>query len=314
MTTESLAVRGLLRVGPVVCESRVDDAIQSFPGDGVPLAILSAPKPQQGRFYVAKSPEGEAQQNGLSKADAGYTQGKGLRGRKIYPHHAGLPNGHWDDPMQDRTQVVQGSPAHYQEYRRPPKNGQEQRDDQNRSVLGWVKPRAQFTFDVQVHNLSEVELGALLWLFKLPEEHFFRFGGGKPFGFGSVRLTIDNCDVRTGRGLLTRYEKWCDTAVPTDPRDVTIQSFKKALCEAHPPPEGRGFEDIPFIAAFLTACRGCNDSLPVHYPRATKNGQPGPPSPDGESFKWFVANEKGRKFALPDLAKDKGLPTLKEPN
>lgn len=86
----SVAVRGLLRISPVVCESSVDDAIQSFPGDGVPLAILSTPKPQQGRFYVATSPKGEAQQNGLSKIDAGYAKDKGLRGRKVYPHHAGL--------------------------------------------------------------------------------------------------------------------------------------------------------------------------------------------------------------------------------
>lgn len=312
-TAGSLAVRGLLRVGPVVCESNVNDAIQSFPGDGVPLAILSAPKPQQGRFYVAKSPGGEAQQNGVSKVQAGYSTGKGLRGRKIYPRHSGLPDGHWDDPMQDRTQTGQGRPAHYQEYRRPRKNNQEQRDDQNRSMRGWVKSGAQFTFDVQVQNLSEVELGALLWLLKLPDERFFRFGGGKPLGFGSVRLTIDNYDVRTGQGLIARYEKWCTTREPADPSDAAIEFFKKALCEAYPPPDGGGFEDITFITAFLTACRGFSDRLPVHYPRATADGQSGPPAPEGESFKWFVANERGDKLALPNLADGKGLPTLKEP-
>lgn len=215
--------------------------------------------------------------------------------------------------MQDRTQTGAGNPAHYQEYRRPRKANQEQRDDQNRSILGWVKAGAQFIFDIRVHNLSEVELGALLWLLKLPEAHFFRFGSGKPLGFGSVRLTIDNCDLPTGQSLLARYEKWYTTTAPADPCDAAIQSFEQALCEAYPPPPGGCFRNIPFITAFLKACSGFNDNLPVRYPRATGNGRPSPPSPEGESFKWFVANEKGPRLALRDLPEDKGLPTLKEP-
>lgn len=77
------AARGLLRVGPVRCESSAADAAERFAKPGIPLAILSAPKPQQGRFYVAKSPNGDAQEDGLSKQDAGYRRGKGLRGRKV---------------------------------------------------------------------------------------------------------------------------------------------------------------------------------------------------------------------------------------
>ena len=309
-SAEGMAVRSLLRVGPVICESSMDDAIQRFPGAGVPLAILSTPKPQQGRFYVANSPKGEAQQNSISKIAAGYTKHKGLRGRKVYPHHAGLPDGYWNEPTQDRTQEGCGNPTHYQEYRRPQKNNQEQRDDQNRSMRAWVKPGAQFTFEVQVRNLSEVELGALLWLLKRPKEHFFRFGGGKPLGFGSVRLTIESCNLCTGQNLIAQYEGWHTPAAPADPCVAPIRSFEKALHEAYPPPAGSSFESIPFIAAFLTACGGFNDGLPIHYPRATEDSQPGPPSPEGESFKWFIANERGLKLALPDLAKDTGLPTL----
>ena len=311
-TTEPAAVRSLLRVGPVTCESSVEEAVQSFSALGVPLAILSTPKPQQGRFYVAGSNAGEAQRDGLSKTEAGYSENKGLRGRKVYPHQASLSDSHWDKPMQDRTQEGSGNPAHYQEYRRPQKNGHEQRDDQNRSILGWVKPGAQFTFELNVHNLSAVELGALLWLLKLPDGHFFRFGGGKPLGLGSVRLTIDDVEVRTGQDLLFRYSAWHTLSAPADPSEMTIQSFKEVLRKAYPPPVGEGFESVSFIAAFLAACRGFDDGLPIHYPRAPEDGEPGPPSPDSESFKWFVANERDRKLALPDLAKDKGLPTLED--
>lgn len=318
---ERVAARGLLRVGPVRCKSTVENAVEGFAEPGLPLAILSAPKPQQGRFYVARSANGEAQSDSLSKRDAGYAPGKGLRGRKVYPHHRSLPDGHWQNPTEDRRQRPIGSPPHYQEYRRPRKNGQEQLDDQNRSILGWVKPGAQFELDIHVQNLSAVELGALLWLLELPKDYFFRFGGGKPLGFGSVRLEVASLDVRTGADLRSRYDAWLDATQPSNPRTGVVNAFKDAVVRAYPADvqqrrdrhRSRGFEDVPFIRAFLTACRGYGDNLPIHYPRATANGQPGPPSPDGESFKWFVANEReGARHALRDLASDAGLPTLPE--
>lgn len=307
-----MAARGLLRVGPVRCTSSATDAVERFAPPGVPLAILSAPKPQQGRFYVARSPNGEAQRNGLTKQDAGYAPGKGLRGRKVYPHQRSLPEGHWNSPSVDRTQQPQGMPAHYQEYRRPTRNGQEQRDDQNRSILGWVKPGAEFSFDIHVQNLSAVELGALLWLLDLPDDCFFRFGGGKPLGFGSVRLEIVSLDVRTADALRARYAAWHDRSSPVDPRRKVIEEFQQAVVRAYLPGGGR-FDGVNFIRSFLAACRGHKDNLPIHYPRAAADGQPGAPSPDGESFKWFVANERdGARYALPDLATDGGLPTLPE--
>lgn len=307
---EGVAARGLLHVGPVRCTSGTADAVEQFAAPGVPLAILSAPKPQQGRFYVARSPNGEAQQNGLSKQDAGYSAGKGLRGRKVYPHQHTLPDGHWDDPTKDRTQQAHGAPTHYQEYRRPRKNDQEH---QNRSILGWVKPGAEFSVDFHVQNLSAVELGALLWLLDLRDDCFFRLGGGKPLGFGSVRLEIESCDLRTGNSLRERYSSWLDGSTPGDPRQRAEDLFRQAVARGYPPSASRGFDDVSFIRAFLHSCRGHGDNLPTHYPRATADGQPGPPSPDGESFKWFDANETdGARYALPDLATDGGLPTLPE--
>lgn len=306
------AARGLLRVGPVRCTSSMADAVERFAPPGLPLAILSVPKPQQGRFYVARSSDGEAQSDRLSKQAAGYSTGKGLRGRKVYPHQNMLPDGHWANPTEDRTQQPSGTPAHYQEYRRPRSiSGQEQPDDQNRSILGWVKPGAEFTFDLQVQNLSAVELGALLWLLGLPRDRFFRFGGGKPLGFGSVRLEIVSLDVRTGNEIRDRYASWHDETSSRDPRAELLKAFMDAVVRAYPPASG-GFDGVPFIRAFDTASRGHEDNLPTHYPRATENGQPGPPKPDGESFKWFVANERDdARYALPDLSNDTGLPTLR---
>ena len=305
-----VAVRGLLRVGPVACKSSVAEAVELFEAPGVPLATLSTPKPQQGRFYVAKTSHGGAQNDGLPKVDAGYSRGKGLRGRKVYPHQRSLPAEHWDSPTEGRTQKGAGTPAHYREYRRP--DGGDQRDDQNHSVLGWVKPKARFAFDLDVFNLSKVELGALLWLLSLPEEHYLRFGGGKPLGFGSVRLTIGECDIRTGDDLRARYATWDPEPVPVDLHESATQAFRDDLLRAYPVARtDGGFDDVSFIRAFLVASHGFDDNLPIHYPRATNDGQSGPPSPAGEFFRWFVANEKsGSRFALKNLDGETGLPTL----
>ncbi|MHB8474072.1 MAG: hypothetical protein ACYDC8_14730 [Gammaproteobacteria bacterium] len=63
------------------------------------------------------------------------------------------------------------------------------------------------------------------------------------------------------------------------------------------------FKLVPFIRAFLNACKG--GALPVHYPRKSPA-----PNPAGENFEWFVDNEKNQKLSLPPLEEDqRGLPT-----
>jgi CRISPR-associated protein (TIGR03986 family) len=308
------AYRGNLRVGPVRCDTA--DAVAAFGEPGLPLAIFGQPKPQQARFYVAVSPQGEPQPRGLSKEEAGYREGKGLRGRKVYPHHAGLPEGYWDRPMEDRTRTASG--GRYQEYRRP--DGADQRDDQNRSVHGWVRPGALFRFDLHVTNLSRVELGALLWLLSLEEGHFHRLGGGKPLGFGSVRLTIDSMDVRTGAAWTEFYGTLEEIASPALDAQAIIRAFTDEVAGAYG--HGQSLDQVPFIAAFLRATQGFDDGRPVHYPRARHDGDPDPVPPhvEGLAYEWFVANEQTAQgqvvegHSLPNLASDSGLPMLKAPH
>jgi len=263
---EPSAVRGFLRVGPVRCETPPEKATLYFDENGLPLAILAEPKPQQGRFYVAKTKNGEAQEDGLTKEEAGYAEGKGLRGRKVYPHHAGLPKGYWDNPLKnEQNWPING---YYQEYRR----AGDKRDTQNKSILGWVRPKTVFTFDLHIINLSKVELGALLWLLNLPEGHYLRLGGGKPLGFGSIRLTMPSCEVFTGQALRQKYTSWCSVPQIKDPTKEAIEAFKQDVVRAYGK-EKKSFEEISFIKAFLKACCGFDDK-PIHYPRTTKEPLP----------------------------------------
>ncbi|MCW6035551.1 TIGR03986 family CRISPR-associated RAMP protein [Spirulina subsalsa FACHB-351] len=335
------AYKGNLRVHSVQCpDLPLDQLIDNFGDAGFPLNILGQPKPQQAKFYVAQDQAGKPLPKNTEKKDS-YTQGQSLRGRKVYPHHANLPSKYWTDPLDDRTQTNQD--GYFQEYRRPHKPNtkynsrtnksepiikgdgtfdlnldEEQRDDQNRSIKSWVKDGITFKFDIDITNLSNIELGALLWLLSLHSEHYHRLGGGKPFGFGSVRLDInwDETDLRKGEDWQRYY---CSlVSMPnanSKEAETTIMKFKEVFKQAYG--DGNNFDDIPLIQAFCRCAKGFDDNLPIHYPRARQQGQSGvvPPHPEGKAFEWFVANERtgGSKVALPPLwdENEKGLPILK---
>jgi len=328
---DDVAWRGRVRIGTPICTT--PNAIDRFT-PSVPLAILGQPKPQQARFYLRQNPDdprplaegasapGREESYDLAKHRGAAVARDHTLGRKVYPHHAGLPDSYWDRPNVDRTQTAEG--GRFQEYRRPtePLNRdaatldesrsryrqgtKEQRDDQNRSISSWVKPDVIFDFTIQVTDLSAVELGALLWVLKLPAEHYLRLGYGKPLGFGSVRLQIDPARTTLANGR-ERAAQYAD--LRTSLRGVTEQSpvdasrteariadriddYRRAVEK-----DIERFDRVPYIAAFLWAARG-DDKVPVHYPRVRPAEMdptvPAPPDPSGQNFKWFVANEKYR--------------------
>lgn len=305
------AYRGQLRVGAVKClEGKKEDAIEAF-ATPLPLQILGQPKPQQGRFYVAQNQQGEAQGRGLTNEQAGYQAGKGLRGRKVYPHHKDLPGKYWvnrqdwqNEGPQDLSQAHLNN-THYREYLRP--KGLKRKDSQNRSIEGWVKPGTKFSFDIHFINLSKVELGGLIWLLQLGEDHFHRFGGGKPLGFGSVQLSLSGSEILSGEELKARYASLDGDAVGTTTAESCQIAFDDAVKAAYP--------ETNFLEAFKKAAHGFDK--PVHYPRTDKA-----PKAEGESFKWFVENSRTRKdgaqtvvdngHVLPNLRQDNGLPILRE--
>lgn len=150
-------------------------------------------------------------------------------------------------------------------------------------------------------------MGALLLILDLPKNHYHRLGGGKPFGFGSVKLTIDwdKTDLRKGED----WKEYYSSLLKVDKPDATVAKasigeFKQAVETSY---NGK-FEEVSFIKALLVATQGYSDKLPIHYPRLDIQ-----PNPNGEAFKWFVENERtgnsgGLKVALPMLANDGGLP------
>jgi len=288
-----------------MCQTPKDKALSIFNNPGIPLAILGEPKPAQTRFYTAEDKSG-APIDSKAGADKKYgysSRERGLRGRKVYPHHGELPSDYWEKPWEDR--MNKATDGRYQAYRHP--GGDKERSSQNRSVTGWVNVATEFTFNIDISNLSDIELGALLWLLQLPGNSYHRLGGGKPLGFGSVKLELsDVSDLRKGQHWKDFYTSLNQASSQTAKSiDVSacIEQYQEAVVSAY---GGTAFDHVPFIAAFLRCVKGYEDDLPVHYPwNPEKRGQP---DPDGENFQWFTDNEQGDRWSLPSLASGDSLP------
>ena len=244
------AWRGKLRVTAPRFEGGGASPVLCFE-ESLPLAILGSPKPAQARFYLGDQ-NGNPQSNGIRKEDAGYRgSNKQLRGRKVYLHQKVVSSkrqeGYWADPHNDRT--TENVAGMYQEYRQIPGDGE--RNNQNRSITGWMPRDTVFTFDLAVENLTREELGALLVLLSLAEQgHCFRLGFAKPLGLGSVALSLnlkndELLPVFSGEELRERYSSLnseCTGGISEIGRRQLALEYKIAVARAY------GFaEDIPAV-------------------------------------------------------------------
>jgi CRISPR-associated protein (TIGR03986 family) len=297
--------KGQLRISSVQCLS--SNAIEEL-REPMPLAILSSPKPEQARFYIAEDRAGQPLGKGMPKAK-GYSEKHSIRGRKVYPHHQNLDAKEWQ-----RTGGV--------------------KDDQNCSIQSWVKPDSSFTFTLDVTNLSAVELGALLWMLDLQrqvgEAHYYRLGAGKPLGFGSVALEVDwgKTVLHQGQDLRDYYSSLTGSLTNSLTGDLShsdalmncIDAYKQAFHVAYGGSQqgGDSFEKITVIQAFCQAAQGFKDGLPIHYPRL-EEAKSGDGKEDNPIFDWFVNNESisqsnpGLKLSLPALWNEIGLPYESRP-
>ncbi|MUN41083.1 TIGR03986 family type III CRISPR-associated RAMP protein [Actinomadura litoris] len=329
--TRPAAYRGRVRVNGVTCVTAPGQAVRRFPGDGLPLSILAQPKPTQGRFYLSESAAEPDRpiKDGTPKNEVHRDPDRALRGRKVYWHHrrAATAESYWNETEStgDPTQELIDGEL-YREYRRPnapaderltrdgtafQTTGEPQRDKQNRSVRGWIAEGTEFTFGIGVRDIPEVELGALLWLLTLGDDHHHRLGLGKPLGFGSVRLSLDPRETKLHTGAQwSEYYRDLAGELPDPSAETVVENCVRAFeREAANQP---GFATIE--GAFRAAAQGRAD-LPVHYPRARPKGLRAPrtpPNPAGESYAWFTANEKVKDGSV---APDRGrsLPSAGDP-
>jgi len=127
-----------------------------FMGEGVPK-IMSSPKPTTFQHYLVQTSDN-------NRALNHYNLNASIRGYKQYWHKSGE---NWIE--KDKESIEK----HTSQY----------------TKINPVKPGIKFSGRIRFENLSDEELGALLFALDLPEGCFHKLGMGKPLGLGSIKIT-----------------------------------------------------------------------------------------------------------------------------
>ena len=105
--------------------------------------------------------------------------------------------------------------------------------------LEYVKPNTKFIGKIRIHNLSEIELGGLLWALTLNDEQTpLQLGMAKSFGFGQVQLNITNLNLnhnephqhlKTMEEYRSIFEDYMNQQVPNWKNTSSVQSLLNIL-------------------------------------------------------------------------------------
>jgi CRISPR-associated protein (TIGR03986 family) len=242
------ALGSRIRVSDAVCEAkgRLVDKPELLP-------ILSSPRLSSFEFYLKHAGD-------FYHAD---TEGVELAGRKAYWHN---PTFTYDQLQSKLT--------------KKPKMA---------SKMQWAKKDTRFSFEVFFEDVSATELKKLIYSLNFgsndkTDEHCHKLGHGKPLGFGSVKITVDEVITREFNKDTGTYH--CGQPNPS-PVFLTPAPFK---CE--------NLTNILKVANFQTIKNG----KLLDYPRGET----------GRIFDWFSQNrqieetfEKNKFYKkLPEVSKD----------
>ena len=226
-------------------------------GNPVTLKAFGEPHPTLITFY-------------LDNIEKNYNENKGvsIRGRKFYWHH--------------KEKI--GKP--FSEYRKSvemPKDKNGQNKFAYNSSLELMDINNEFEFNVNFENLTDEELGVLIYAIELEDGLLHKIGKGKAFGFGSCKIEIKEF-------LLENRDKY---------KDFLIEPFEKeSKKEDHinKAKEKRYFDEnrknIKELKAILSKTNDLDFSESPFPEDINKKGET-------NSLNWFVNNKKGdRKIVL----------------
>jgi len=118
-----------------------------------------------------------------------------------------------------------------------------------------LRPDIRFQFRVSFENLTDIELGALVWAIQLPPNRYHALGLGKPAGMGVVRLEVTafQVDDRAARyRSLFDQAQWAQPAITNTLDDMLsvrnrFEAFMKHRLEKTL--QGANFSEHPRIRA-----------------------------------------------------------------
>lgn len=143
----------------------------------VTLKPLGEPHPSLARFYLT---DGTYDEDGAK-----------IRGRKFYWHHS------------DKVKANENYKSYLKSITTTAR-------EKYNSSLSFLKPNNTFEFEVEFKNLTDEELGVLIYSLELEEGLLHKFGKAKAFGFGSSKIEIQELLLKSKNRYVsfeTSYEK-----------------------------------------------------------------------------------------------------------
>lgn len=226
-------------------------------GNPVTLKAFGEPHPTLTTFY-------------LDNIEKNYNENKGvsIRGRKFYWHH--------------KEKI--GKP--FSEYRKSvemPKDKNGQNKFAYNSSLELMDINNEFEFNVNFENLTDEELGVLIYAIELEDGLLHKIGKGKAFGFGSCKIEIKEF-------LLENKNKYKDFLIEPFEKESKKEDYINKAKEKRYFDENR--KNIKELKAILSKINDLDFSESPFPEDINKKGET-------NSLNWFVNNKKGdRKIVL----------------
>jgi cold shock CspA family protein len=107
-----------------------------------------------------------------------------IPGRKFYLRHSGWKD-IWDKGIENRTGI----------------ESKKIEQGPNNATIQGVEKDTEFSFNVGFENLTQEELGRLLYCLELENTMVHALGRGKPFGFGQTKIKVHELAVRKNADL-----------------------------------------------------------------------------------------------------------------
>lgn len=170
--------------------------------------VLGTPKPTTFQHYLVQP---RSEKVGLKHFGHRPGEETEIRGHKLYWHKGGQP----------AIEMPADRPA----------------KDTQTTTIRPVRQGVSFCFTLHVENLSQVELGALLWVLRLGGDPAYRLklGMGKPLGMGAVRLEHTIVESRRYERYLNLFsgDTWAtgETTLDSSKQDVAVAAFEAYVLE-----------------------------------------------------------------------------------
>lgn len=206
----------------------------------------------------------------LDNTDKDYNDNEGIhiRGRKFYWHH------------KDKI----GTP--FSKYRKSvemPKDTKGENKFAYNSSLELMDINNEFEFEVHFENLTDEELGVLIYAIELEDGLLHKIGKGKAFGFGSCKIEIKEF-------LLENKDKYKDFLIEPFQKESKKEDYINKAKEKRYFDENR--KNIKELKAILSKTNDLDFSESPFPEDINKKGET-------NSLNWFVNNKKGdRKIVL----------------